>query len=117
MAYYNRKCNYCGKKYYVCLACEKKGSWKTMCCSRRCYYNFISKNFNNKVEPQIINEGQSKMKAKLKDGNIVNIFGYDLQLGKFDCDDGITRVTDDFEQFIIPESEMESIVNMVYSLE
>lgn len=76
----------------------------------------MSENFHNNVEPQVIDEGNTGMQAKLKDGNIINISGYDLQLGKFDCDDGITRTTSDFEQFLLSESEMQSIVDMLYFL-
>nr|DAF83939.1 MAG TPA: CHC2 zinc finger protein [Caudoviricetes sp.] len=50
MPYQNRRCNYCGKKYYVCLACERVGSWKTICCSRECYYKLMKKN-NDIVMP------------------------------------------------------------------
>lgn len=76
----------------------------------------MSKNFYNDVEPQIVDEGSTNMQAKLKDGKIINISGYDLKLGRFDCDDGVTRTTSEFEQFIIPESEMQSIIDMLYFL-
>ena len=39
----------------------------------------------------------------------VDIIGYDLELGKFDCHDGVTRTPDDFRYFVIPCNEMKNI--------
>ena len=64
--------------------------------------------------PQVISEGTTSMSAKLKNGENVNISGYDLQLNRFDCDDGTTRVVDDFSEFTMSEEEMRSIMDMLH---
>lgn len=72
---------------------------------------------NNKddiVMPQVINEGSTSMSARLKDGKNVNISGYDLQLNRFDCDDGITRTVNDFSEFTLSEEEMRSVIDMLH---
>lgn len=66
--------------------------------------------------PQEINiEKGEKMsvllRAGLKNKDTINIVGYDLELGKFDCSDGKTRVYEDFSYFIIPKNELEEIVS------
>ena len=66
------------------------------------------------VIPQVINEGSTSMSAKLKDGKNVNISGYDLQLNRFDCDDGITRTVNDFSEFTLSEEEMQSVIDMLH---
>ena len=66
------------------------------------------------VMPQVISEGTTSMSAKLKNGENVNISGYDLQLNRFDCDDGTTRVVDDFSEFTMSEEEMRSIMDMLH---
>ena len=66
------------------------------------------------VMPQVINEGYTSMSAKLKDGKNVNISGYDLQLNRFDCDDGITRTVNDFSEFTLSEEEMRSMIDMLH---
>lgn len=43
MGYIKRKCDNCGKEYFVCRACEKSGSWKNVCCSRSCFRELIRK--------------------------------------------------------------------------
>jgi len=65
------------------------------------------------VKPQVISEGATNVTAKLKNRKKVSITGYDLQLGKFDCDDGETRVTDDFTEFTLSNDEMHDIINML----
>ena len=46
----------------------------------------------------------------------VDIIGYDLELGKFDCHDGVTRTPDDFRYFVIPCDEMKTINKYVSEL-
>lgn len=113
MAYQNRECNYCGQKYYVCLACQRRGSWKTVCCSRKCWRLLMAQK-DTKVEevvPNVISEGETNVTGKLKNRKKVSIVGYDLQLGRFDCDDGETRVTDDFKEFTLSNEEMHDIID------
>lgn len=49
------------------------------------------------------------IRAGLTNGNTITITGYDLELGKFDCTDGLTRGFDEFSYFIIPSEEFKSI--------
>lgn len=50
------------------------------------------------------------LRGKLAGTDIfVDIVGYDLELGKFDCHDGVTRTPDDFRYFVIPCNEMKAI--------
>lgn len=74
----------------------------------------MEKTKGNIVMPQVISEGTTSMSAKLKNGENVNISGYDLQLNRFDCDDGTTRVVDDFSEFTMSEEEMRSIMDMLH---
>ena len=50
-----------------------------------------------------------KIRAGLTNGNTITINGYDLELGKFDCTDGLTRSFEDFSYFIIPSAEFKMI--------
>lgn len=52
---------------------------------------------------------QTILRAGLKTGLTISITGYDLELGRFDCSDGITRGFDDFEYFILPVNELKDI--------
>lgn len=68
----------------------------------------------------IIVEGE-KMKTLLRGklagtDTFVDIIGYDLELGKFDCHDGVTRTPDDFRYFVIPCDEMKNINKYVSEL-
>lgn len=74
----------------------------------------MEKTNGESVMPQVISEGTTSMSAKLKNGENVNISGYDLQLNRFDCDDGTTRVVDDFSEFTMSEEEMRSIMDMLH---
>lgn len=74
----------------------------------------MEKTKGENVMPQVISEGTTSMSAKLKNGKNVNISGYDLQLNRFDCDDGVTRVVDDFSEFTMSEEEMRSIMDMLH---
>ena len=57
------------------------------------------------------------LRGKLfEEDRIVDIVGYDLELGKFDCHDGVTRTPKDFRYFIIPTKEMENIGKYVSEL-
>lgn len=49
------------------------------------------------------------MRAALLDGRTITITGYDLELNKFDCSDGVTRGAEDFSYFILSPKEMKSI--------
>lgn len=69
---------------------------------------------DNIVMPQVIDDGVTYMSAKLKNGKNVNISGYDLQLNRFDCDDGVTRTVDDFSEFTLSEEEMRSVMDMLH---
>lgn len=110
MATINRKCNFCGKEYYVCKSCERQNSWKNICCSRLCYRNLLQQE-NASFVPQKMSLGVNTMKirAGLTNGNTITIDGYDLELGKFDCTDGLTRSFEDFSYFIIPSAEFKMI--------
>lgn len=105
----NRKCNYCGKEYYVCHQCEKINSWKNVCCSRDCYLKLCVENGSfvpHKIQEKV---GAGVMRAALLDGRTITITGYDLELNKFDCSDGVTRGAEDFSYFILSPKEMKSI--------
>ena len=110
MATINRKCKFCGKEYYVCKSCERQNSWKNICCSRLCYRNLLQQE-NASFVPQKMSLGVNTMKirAGLTNGNTITINGYDLELGKFDCTDGLTRSFEDFSYFIIPSAEFKMI--------
>ena len=107
----NRKCNFCGKEYYVCRTCERQNSWKNICCSRQCYRKLLAQNTSISLMPQKMNLGVKDMniRAGLTNGNTITIHGYDLELGKFDCVDGVTRSFEDFAYFIIPSEEFQAI--------
>ena len=64
-------------------------------------------------QPKIIENGGIEMavvlRAGLKNGKTIDINGYDLELGRFDCSDGKTRDFSAFEYFIVPESEFKEI--------
>ena len=49
------------------------------------------------------------IRAGLTNGKTITIYGYDLELGKFDCVDGVTRSFEDFAYFIIPSEEFQAI--------
>lgn len=110
MPKYNRKCFYCGNEYYCCSSCVSINSWKNTHCSIECFLN-SQKDSSKNINPIVINKGGNKMgvlkAAFKKNGRTIDIDGYDLDLGKFDCSDGSTRVLEDFEYFIVPTSEME----------
>lgn len=66
------------------------------------------------VNPQEINKEvgdrmATVLRAGLKDNGTIDIVGYDLELGKFDCSDKKTRTLEDFEYFIIPREELKEI--------
>lgn len=77
--------------------------------------------FEDKRYQTIVIEGKNMeilLRGKLNNDNrdIVDIVGYDLELGKFDCHDGQTRVPDDFIYFIIPKDEMKEINKYISKL-
>jgi hypothetical protein len=56
------------------------------------------------------------LRAGLKNGKTIDITGYDLELGKFDCSDNITRGFGHFDYFIVPISEMEDLSRELYKV-
>lgn len=56
------------------------------------------------------------LRAGLIGGHTIDIVGYDLELGKFDCSDGYTRTFKDFEYFILPTKELQSIGQRLQTL-
>ena len=60
---------------------------------------------------EVMNLGVKDMniRAGLTNGKTITIHGYDLELGKFDCVDGVTRSFEDFAYFIIPSEEFQAI--------
>ncbi len=112
----NRRCRVCGREYYVCCACVSIHSWKHLACSPECYRKLMT-NTTEKVEPTIIPQTEEEeqrvlLKVKTKNKKIRNIIGYDIELGKFDCDDKTTLVYDDIDEFVIPAEEMRKISEM-----
>ena len=47
------------------------------------------------------------LRAGLKNKKTIDIVGYDLEQGKFDCSNGETKTFDDFAYFIVPVKEMQ----------
>ena len=112
----NRKCNYCGREYYCCKSCISINSWKNVCCSVECFRKMMQEGKTNM--PQEINKEKGEktmattlLRAGLTNKDTIDIVGYDLELGKFDCSDGKTRVYEDFSYFIVPKNEMKEIVS------
>lgn len=110
----NRVCNYCGQEYYCCKSCISINSWKNICCSVQCFRSMIQEGIIK--SPQEINNEKGEnmsilLRAGLVNKDTIDIVGYDLELGKFDCSDGKTRVYDDFSYFIVPKEEMKEIVS------
>lgn len=116
MPKYNRKCPVCGEEYYCCRSCISINSWKNVCCSQECYREYVA-NIDNTMSPIIIENGVNDMgiilRAGLVGGKTIDITGYDIVLGKFDCSDGQTRVFEDFEYFIVPKDELKAISNQI----
>lgn len=107
MPKYNRKCFYCGKEYYCCSSCVGINSWKNTHCSIDCFLK--SQEENKESHPILINKEDKDvivLRAGLKSGKTIDIIGYDLDLGKFDCADGTTKIFDDFSYFIVSSDEM-----------
>lgn len=46
----NHECRNCFKKYYVCNDCERKNSWKTVCCSVECYDAYTQKVIRSRIK-------------------------------------------------------------------
>ena len=112
MPYINRKCNNCGKEYYVCYSCIKSNSWKNVCCSRQCFREYIKKD-EKPIEPKKIQKGEvNYMYGKLKTTKKrIRIVGYDLELNRYDDADGNTYSLEDFIEVIISSNEFEKIIN------
>lgn len=111
----NRKCNYCGNEYYICRACISINSWKNVCCSRECFINMQSL---DGVRPIILENGDKNMtktilRAELKDGKTYDIIGYDVDLGRFDCDGGRTLTYDEVKFFYITPEVLKDMVGTV----
>lgn len=106
----NRKCAYCGEEYYCCKSCISNKSWKNICCSVKCFRKLSEKkDFIEPIKKEIIDMDSSCLYGYTKDKKIIDIIGYDLELGKFDCADNITRPFDEFEKFIISKDELKNI--------
>lgn len=106
----NRKCAYCGEEYYCCKSCISNKSWKNICCSVKCFRKLSEKkDFIEPIKKEIIDIDSSCLYGYTKDKKIIDITGYDLELGKFDCADNITRPFDEFEKFIISKDEFKNI--------
>ena len=58
------------------------------------------------IKPKIIEKGEVDMKGVLNNRKKIEITGYDLQLGRFDCEDETTRAADDFKEFILTYEEL-----------
>lgn len=113
MPKYNRECFYCGEKYYCCSSCVSNYSWKNTHCSIECFLKSQEETkMSDGVKPIIVNDKRSERTllraAFKKDGKTIDIKGYDLDLGKFDCSDKTTRALEEFAYFIVPAEEMES---------
>ena len=84
----NRKCQNCGNEYYVCRSCISINSWKNVCCTQQCFRNLMA-NSDTEIKPIIIESGVNNMnvvlRAGLVGGKTIDIVGYDVVLGKFDC--------------------------------
>lgn len=106
----NRKCAYCGEEYYCCKSCISNKSWKNICCSVKCFRKLSEKkDFIEPIKKEIVDIDSSCLYGYTKDKKIIDIIGYDLELGKFDCADNITRTFDEFEKFIISKEEFKNI--------
>ena len=110
MAKTNRNCNYCGKAYYVCKSCVGKDSYKNVCCSVECFnqlfHNYMDEGLPN---PIIIDKGETDMTGRLWSGEEHRILGFDIDNGKFDCEDGLTRSCLDFKDFILSYEEIKAL--------
>lgn len=113
---FNRICRKCGRNYYACSNCIAINSWKNICCSRECYRKYVAS--DGALIPKEIkvvnNMSAILLRAVLKNEKTISITGYDLELGKFDCTDGYTRVFEDFDCFIIPTNEMKEISSRLF---
>ena len=106
----NRKCAYCGEEYYCCKSCISNKSWKNICCSVKCFRKLSEKkDFIEPIKKEIVDMDSFCLYGYTKDKKIIDIIGYDLELGKFDCADNITRTFDEFEKFIISKDELKNI--------
>ena len=113
----NRKCAYCGEEYYCCKSCISNKSWKNICCSVKCFRKLSEKkDFIEPIKKEIVDIDSSCLYGYTKDKKIIDIIGYDLELGKFDCADNITRTFDEFEKFIISKDELKNISIRLNSL-
>lgn len=115
---YNRECSYCNSKYYVCRKCIDINSWKNLCCSRECYRKLIEDGatFAPKIIKNEVDNMPTILRAGLVNGKTIDITGYDLELGRFDCSDGTTKQFDSFEYFIISKEEMKVISERINTL-
>jgi hypothetical protein len=107
-------CPICHDKYYVCRKCISINSYKNVCCSIECYKKYLeSVSKDSTIKSIIIGDedmNQIVMRAGLNNKLTIDITGYDLSTGKFDCTDNTTKEIDDFEYFIIPRDELKAII-------
>lgn len=110
----NRKCNYCGNEYYICRSCIKAGNaWKNVCCSRECFMALMEeKGIAQPIKIEIKEKDMKKtlLRGVLKSGLSVDVTGYDLDLGRFDCTDGKTYTYNDMKIFYIPSDELKDMI-------
>ena len=113
----NRECLYCKTPYYVCRACISINSWKNVCDTPECYKNLMKELEAQKTPaPVQIEKGEVKdVKGLLKKtatntkATKVEVEGYDLIGGKFDCSDGKTHTADEFDHFEVTYDELKDI--------
>lgn len=108
MPKYNHKCCYCGKEYYACASCIGIYSYKNVCCSVECFRKAFTEQ-KTVAQPTIIDKGETEMQGILLNGTPIDIIGFDLENGKFDCADALTRTNFDFKNFIISYEELKAI--------
>lgn len=70
------------------------------------------------VRPIILENGDKNMtktilRAELKDGKTYDIIGYDVDLGRFDCDGGRTLTYDEVKFFYITPEVLKDMVGTV----
>lgn len=72
---------------------------------------------NGNTQIKYVTEGENViMRACLSNNKTININGYDLELGRFDCEDNETRTINDFAYFIVNKNEMSEISEKLNSV-
>ena len=55
------------------------------------------------------------LRAELKSGKTIDIVGYDVDLGKFDCSNDKTITYDDVKIFYVPSEELKEMISKIKS--